>query len=84
MAFVKRHTLTVFAMLVMAYLMLLIAVVILFSFNSPEGRFNYVWQGFTFDNWLNWDAPHRAPGVGAGLAGDRRDLDARRYGSSGR
>ena len=57
MAFVKRHTLTVFAMLVMAYLMLPIAVVILFSFNSPEGRFNYVWQGFTFDNWLNWDAP---------------------------
>ena len=44
-------------MLVMAYLMLPIAVVILFSFNSPEGRFNYVWQGFTFDNWLNWDAP---------------------------
>jgi spermidine/putrescine transport system permease protein len=57
MAFVKRHTLTVFAMVVMAYLMLPIAVVILFSFNSPEGRFNYVWQGFTFDNWLNWDAP---------------------------
>jgi spermidine/putrescine transport system permease protein len=57
MAFVRRHTLTVFAMLVMAYLMLPIAVVILFSFNSPEGRFNYVWQGFTFDNWLNWDAP---------------------------
>ena len=57
MAFVKRHVLTVYAMLVIAYLMLPIAVVILFSFNSPEGRFNYVWQGFTFDNWLNWDAP---------------------------
>ena len=21
-----------------------------------EGRFNYVWQGFTLDNWINWDA----------------------------
>ena len=57
MALVKRHALTVYAMLVIAYLMLPIAVVILFSFNDPEGRFNYVWQGFTFDNWVNWDAP---------------------------
>jgi spermidine/putrescine transport system permease protein len=54
--FVKHYSLTVYAMLVFAYLMLPIAVVILFSFNAPEGRFNYVWQGFTFDNWRNWDA----------------------------
>lgn len=54
---VKRHALTVYALLVIAYLMLPIAVVILFSFNDPAGRFNYVWQGFTFDNWINWDAP---------------------------
>jgi len=52
----KRHALTVYAVLVVGYLMLPIAVVILFSFNSPKGRFNYVWQGFTFDNWINWDA----------------------------
>jgi spermidine/putrescine transport system permease protein len=56
-AFVKRHALTVYAALAICYLMLPIAVVILFSFNRPEGRFNYVWQEFTFDNWLNWDAP---------------------------
>ncbi len=54
---VKHHLLTTYAMLVIGYLMLPIAVVILFSFNEPEGRFNYVWQGFTFDNWANWDAP---------------------------
>jgi spermidine/putrescine transport system permease protein len=42
---------------VIVYLMLPIAVVILFSFNDPVGRFNYVWQGFTLDNWKNWDAP---------------------------
>ena len=52
----KRHALTVYTVLVVGYLMLPIAVVILFSFNSPKGRFNYVWQGFTFDNWINWDA----------------------------
>ncbi len=57
MAVVKRQALTVYAMLVIAYLMLPIAVVVLFSFNDPEGRFNYVWQGFTLDNWVNWDAP---------------------------
>jgi len=54
--FVKRHALTAYALLVVAYLMLPIAVVIMFSFNAPKGRFNFVWQGFTLDNWINWDA----------------------------
>ena len=53
---VKRNALTVYACLAVAYLMLPIAVVILFSFNKPRGRFNYVWQEFTLDNWINWDA----------------------------
>ncbi|OFW74473.1 MAG: ABC transporter permease [Actinobacteria bacterium RBG_16_68_12] len=52
----KRHALTAYALLVVAYLMLPIAVVIMFSFNAPKGRFNFVWQGFTLDNWINWDA----------------------------
>ena len=56
-SFVKRHALTVYALLAIAYLMLPIAVVVLFSFNDPAGRFNYVWQGFTLDNWRRWDAP---------------------------
>ena len=55
--FVTRHALTVYALLVVAYLMLPIAVVILFSFNAPKSNFNYVWQGFTLDNWVNWDEP---------------------------
>ena len=55
-AFVKRHALTVYALLVVGYLMLPIAVVILFSFNHPTGRFNYVWNEFTFDNWINWNS----------------------------
>jgi len=56
MRFVKRHALTAYALLVVAYLMLPIAVVILFSFNQPAGRFNYVWQEFTLANWSEWDA----------------------------
>ena len=55
-AFVKRHALTVYALLVVGYLMLPIAVVILFSFNHPTGRFNYIWNEFTYDNWINWNS----------------------------
>ena len=61
LAFVKRHLLTVYAVAAFAYLLLPIAIVILFSFNNPAGRFNYTWQGFTFDNWRHWDA---VPGLG--------------------
>ncbi|HEY6585355.1 MAG TPA: ABC transporter permease [Gaiellaceae bacterium] len=53
---VKRHALTAYALLAVAYLLLPIFVVILFSFNAPKGKFNYVWQGFTLDNWKNWDS----------------------------
>ena len=54
-AFVRHHVLTVYAVLAFGYLMLPIGIVIAFSFNSPEGRFNYTWDGFTFNNWKNWD-----------------------------
>jgi spermidine/putrescine transport system permease protein len=59
-AFVRRHLLTVYSILFFAYLLLPIAVVVLFSFNHPAGKFNYVWQGFTWDNWLHWDG---VPGI---------------------
>jgi len=54
-AFIRRHVLTVYALLAFSYLLLPIAVVIAFSFNNPAGRFNYTWQGFTLKNWSNWD-----------------------------
>jgi spermidine/putrescine transport system permease protein len=53
---VRRHVLTAYAVLAFSYLLLPIAIVIAFSFNDPAGRFNYTWQGFTLDNWRNWDA----------------------------
>jgi spermidine/putrescine transport system permease protein len=52
-AFVRHHTLTVFGILALAYLMLPIVVVIVFSFNDPAGRFNYTWEGFTTAHWTN-------------------------------
>jgi spermidine/putrescine transport system permease protein len=56
LAVARRHVLTVYALLGFAYLLLPVAVVVLFSFNHPAGRFNYTWQGFTWSNWANWDA----------------------------
>jgi spermidine/putrescine transport system permease protein len=52
-AFVRRHTLTVVGLLALAYLMLPIVVVIVFSFNDPAGRYNYTWEGFTTEHWTN-------------------------------
>jgi spermidine/putrescine transport system permease protein len=64
-AAVRHHALTVYALLAFAYLMLPIAIVVLFSFNDPVGRFNYVWEGFTLDNWRNWDG---VPGLSDSMA----------------
>jgi spermidine/putrescine transport system permease protein len=55
MKFVRRHVLTLYAILAFAYLLVPIGLVILFSFNNPAGRYNYTWQGFTLDHWRNWD-----------------------------
>jgi spermidine/putrescine transport system permease protein len=59
-AFVKHHILTVYSILFFVYLLLPIAVVVVFSFNNPPGKFNYTWNAFTWDNWLHWDA---VPGI---------------------
>ena len=59
-SFVRRHVLTAYSILFFIYLMLPIAVVVVFSFNNPVGRFNYTWQGFTWDNWRYWDG---VPGI---------------------
>jgi spermidine/putrescine transport system permease protein len=58
--FVKRHVLTVYSALFFAYLMLPIAVVALFSFNNPPGKFNYTWHSFTWNNWRYWNG---VPGI---------------------
>ena len=60
LGFVRRHLLTAYSILFFAYLLLPIGVVIAFSFNHPTGNFNYVWQGFTWDNWRYWDG---VPGI---------------------
>lgn len=57
---VRRNLLTFYAILALLYLFLPIAIVIVFSFNDPAGRFNFTWDGFTLDNWAH---PFGVPGI---------------------
>jgi spermidine/putrescine transport system permease protein len=55
---VRRRVLPLYAALALAYLFLPVAVVILFSFNDNQGRFNFTWQGFTLKHWAGaFDVP---------------------------
>jgi len=47
----REHAINIFAGLAIAYLLIPIAVIILFSFNDPIGKYNFEWVGFTLDHW---------------------------------
>lgn len=49
----REHAVNIVAALVVVYLLLPIAVIFLFSFNDPQGRYNYTWVGFTFEHWAH-------------------------------
>ncbi|MBF6604118.1 MAG: ABC transporter permease [Chloroflexi bacterium] len=49
----RRWALPAFTALVVVYLLIPIAVMIVFSFNDYQGKFNYVWSGFTLNGWLH-------------------------------
>ncbi|HLM26198.1 MAG TPA: ABC transporter permease [Thermoleophilaceae bacterium] len=48
-----HHSLSAYAVLALGYLLAPIAIILLFSFNDPAGRFNFEWKSFTLDNWAN-------------------------------
>ena len=60
-----RGSLGVWSALALLYLFIPIFIVVLFSFNDPQGRFNFTWQGFTLDHWLH---PFANPDLGDGAA----------------
>ena len=60
-----RNVLPVFTILAVGYLLLPIAVMIIYSFNDPIGKFNYAWNQFSLDAWLN---PLARPGLPDALA----------------
>jgi spermidine/putrescine transport system permease protein len=49
----SRNALYAFTTAAIIYLMLPIAVMIIFSFNDPIGKSNFTWVGFSLDAWLN-------------------------------
>jgi spermidine/putrescine transport system permease protein len=51
--FVDRWAVPVFAVLALAYLILPIAIIIVFSFNDPPGKFNFVWGELSLEAWQN-------------------------------
>jgi len=53
MAAVERWLLPVYTLGVTLYLILPVAIMILFSFNDPTGRSNLVFRRFSFDAWLD-------------------------------
>ena len=56
--------LNAYAGLALIYLLMPIAVIIVFSFNDPIGRFNFVWEQFSLDAWKH---PFAVQGVGDAL-----------------
>jgi spermidine/putrescine transport system permease protein len=53
-----RGAINLIAAFALLYLFAPIFVIIAFSFNKPKGRFNAIWQQFTFENWLHPFANH--------------------------
>jgi spermidine/putrescine transport system permease protein len=56
--------LNVYAGLALLYLLVPIAIILVFSFNDPRGRFNFIWQEFSLDAWSD---PFSVPGIGEAL-----------------
>jgi spermidine/putrescine transport system permease protein len=50
---VGRWVLPAFTILAIGYLLIPIAVMIVFSFNDYQGKFNFLWHGFTLNAWLH-------------------------------
>jgi spermidine/putrescine transport system permease protein len=49
----REHAINIYAGLAIAYLLLPVAIIILFSFNNPAGKYNFTWVGFTLSHWGN-------------------------------
>ncbi len=63
-ALVDHWGLPAYTVAAVAYLLMPIAVMILFSFNEQVGKFNYQWHAFSLDAWAN---PFGRPGMAAAI-----------------
>jgi spermidine/putrescine transport system permease protein len=49
----RGHAVNIVGVLVVVYMLVPIAVIFVFSFNNPSGRYNFSWVGFTLKHWEN-------------------------------
>jgi spermidine/putrescine transport system permease protein len=63
-SFADRWLLKVFTIGAITYLMIPIVVMIVFSFNDPVGKFNFVWAKFSLNAWMT---PLNRPGLAEAL-----------------
>ena len=68
---IGRWALPVFTALAIGYLLVPIAVMFVFSFNDPSGKFNYRWEEFSLDAWaqpISWPGLPEALGTSLRIA----------------
>ncbi|WP_432094358.1 ABC transporter permease [Streptomyces sp. bgisy100] len=53
MRWLRRNLVVLAGILTLAYLIVPNVIVMIFSFNKPNGRFNYEWQRFSTDAWTD-------------------------------
>jgi spermidine/putrescine transport system permease protein len=51
LSWLRRNGIMIYALLAIAYMLVPLAVIAVFSFNDPQGKFNFTWEGFTFEHW---------------------------------
>src|SRR5215217_6867765 len=61
---IRSGLLGLWSVLALIYLFIPVFIVVLFSFNDNQGRFNFTWQGFTLDHWAH---PFQDPDLAAAL-----------------
>jgi spermidine/putrescine transport system permease protein len=49
----RDHALNIYAALAVGYMLVPIAVIAVFSFNDPAGKFNFTWRQFSLEHWEN-------------------------------
>jgi spermidine/putrescine transport system permease protein len=49
----KRNGIVIYGALAIAYMLVPIVLIVVFSFNDPAGKFNFTWQGFTLSHWAH-------------------------------
>jgi len=53
MSWLRRNGIMVYAVAAIAYMLVPLIIIAVFSFNDPAGKFNFTWEGFTLEHWEN-------------------------------